>query len=158
MSSLIVTKSLSCYQSTINRVLGRELSANLLKIMKLALKIIMIIPIIIDFFKMVTASISARCGIGLKNSSKEIDPKGQAYIKDTIGAYDVSFETAKGHSIRGSYYQAGGENCKTILICSGSHASHEHYTQEMFVAFKERGYNVLAFNYTGFGESDGNIS
>lgn len=47
---------------------------------------------------------------------------------------------------------------KTILICSGSGASFEHYVTPTVKAFTEMGANVMVFNYRGFGDSTGNPS
>ncbi|MDP1835407.1 MAG: alpha/beta hydrolase [Chlamydiales bacterium] len=68
-------------------------------------------------------------------------------------------------TLEGIYFQSTSdksvENVGTkqnILICSGSHKSFEHYTFPMVQALTEMGHNVMCFNYSGFGRSEGSAS
>ncbi|MDP1835179.1 MAG: alpha/beta hydrolase [Chlamydiales bacterium] len=47
---------------------------------------------------------------------------------------------------------------QTVLICSGSHQSCEHYTFPMVQSLTAMGHDVLIFNYSGFGGSQGKAS
>ncbi len=44
---------------------------------------------------------------------------------------------------------------QTILICSGSHESNENYVVPMVQSLTKLGHNVMVFNYSGFGKSEG---
>jgi hypothetical protein len=44
---------------------------------------------------------------------------------------------------------------QAILLCTGSHQSYENYALPMIQSLTEMGHDVMVFNYSGFGRSEG---
>lgn len=74
-----------------------------------------------------------------------------------LGGEPCKFGFDQGSVIEGMFFSQD-PNAKTILVCSGSHRSYEFYTPSLVSQFKEMGYNVMVFNYEGFGLSEGSPS
>lgn len=92
-------------------------------------------------------------GVG---ATHKIDWVNRAKLSE-LGAEDIRFKTQDGLTLEGMYFQNPNpvEGAQTILICSGSHASHEKYTVAMVDALQKLGHHVMVFNYRGFGKSEG---
>jgi alpha/beta superfamily hydrolase len=131
-----------------------DLKRQILNVVKVALKIILILPFLAE---VASTFISVRLGIGTKNVASEIDETLRTQLKTELRGQMVDFQTTSGEKIEGMFFQ-GNPNEKTILLCSGSHNSFEFFTKPMIEEFCSKGHSVLVFNYTGFGESGGNIS
>ncbi len=127
------------------------------KVIKLVLEVLAVIPFLVRMFKATCTFISSHYIIGDLSSLKKINAGPSNYITGPIEAKKVVFETEGGQHIHGMHY-TGGHNGKTILICSGSHQSQVSFNQELFCDFRNQGYNILAFDYEGFGESEGSAS
>lgn len=57
--------------------------------------------------------------------------------------------------LNGYVLQSGKENAPTAIFFSGSHGITEEYSPPFIKKLQDDGYNVIVFNYQGFGGSDG---
>jgi alpha/beta superfamily hydrolase len=137
-----------------NQLYSQVVNCQLIKIIKVALKIFLVLPFIVE---VAFTFIASRLGIGKKSQVSITDEAAREKLKTQKNAQQVDFRTEKGEKIEGMYF-SDGDDRKTILLCSGSHQSFEFYTEPMINKFRSLGYNVLVFNYTGFGNSEGSIS
>jgi hypothetical protein len=98
-------------------------------------------------------------GLGDKKALKFIDKTKREALK-ALGGEEVLFGFSKKTTLEGMFFEppTALETKKTILICSGSHKSFENYTVPMVKAFLSKGFQVMVFNYQGFGKSDGTAS
>lgn len=98
-------------------------------------------------------------GIGNKDDLKRIDDRKRGDLL-ALGGQEIRFGFEKDALLEGMFFQTDpfSDSQKTILVCAGSHRSYENYTIPMVQAFKSMGYNVLLFNYEGFGNSEGEAS
>lgn len=77
-----------------------------------------------------------------------------------LGGREVRFLTEDNRKLEGMHFvnPRAAPHAKTILICTGSHASYEGYAVPMVDAILELGHNAMVFNYRGFGRSEGSPS
>lgn len=79
-------------------------------------------------------------------------------------AESVRFPSRSGSQLEGVVFQSTSERERnketdqTILLCSGSHQSFEHQTLPMVYELTKMGHDVMVFNYSGFGASEGEPS
>lgn len=87
------------------------------------------------------------------------DKAFMAYLasKNNAAREVVSIESG-GHKLQGEFYSKPENDGKTVLICSGSHGPYQKYVGTMADSYLQENYNVLLFNYSGFGESEGEPS
>lgn len=70
---------------------------------------------------------------------------------------DVWFAAVDGPRLHGWWAPADGESIGTVVYCHGNHANLTHHAR--FVAWlPSRGFNLLLFDYRGFGSSEGTVS
>ena len=107
----------------------------------------------------VIRSIAVSKGVTGGGQSKKINVKIRQQLQELRGAEEIEFKTADGYKLEGMYFaNPKASSKKTVLICSGSHRSHEEYTLPMVKGFMAMGLNVMVFNYRGFGNSEGDAS
>lgn len=102
------------------------------------------------------SKIASSNGLGTKTQTKQIDLEKRSQLL-SLGGENISFGFNKKSLLEGMFFQ-NDSPCttpKTILICAGSHQSHEYYTIPMVKALKSLGHHVMVFNYEGFGNSEG---
>lgn len=87
--------------------------------------------------------------------SRVIDDAARAKLLKRGGEV-IEFKSEDGKCLEGMFFDKGGD--KTILICSGSHKSYEHYTTPMVDHLLKMGHDVMVFNYRGFGNSNGHTT
>lgn len=74
-----------------------------------------------------------------------------------ITAEDVEFAAPDGPRLHGWWVAAKGEVHGTVVYCHGNHGNLSHHAK--FVAWlPSRGFNLLIFDYRGFGRSAGSVS
>jgi fermentation-respiration switch protein FrsA (DUF1100 family) len=76
-------------------------------------------------------------------------------VEDVLpGASAVHFETADGLRLAGWWLPAAPLGAVSILFCNGN-AGHREYRAPLADALVERGFNVLLFDYRGYGGNPG---
>jgi alpha/beta superfamily hydrolase len=92
-------------------------------------------------------------GLGSGSETQAIDiEKRKHLIKQQLGQ-EISFPESSSN-LEGMFFKV--ENAKkTVLLCTGSHSSYEKDAIPMIRAFRSMDCNVMAFNYAGFGKSQG---
>lgn len=98
-------------------------------------------------------------GVGSTKERREIDgTKHQELL--ALGGDPILFITEDDKTLEEMYFNNPNpaKSAKTILICSGSHSSHQTYTAPMVDALLKMGHHVMVFNYRGFGHSSGDVS
>lgn len=107
------------------------------------------------------AKLASRQGLGTSDEVKSISP----YKRDELhamGGEDIQFGMQGGAVLEGMYFKGEPTTTplkqKTILVCTGSHQSYEHYAISMVRELKSMGHHVMVFNYEGFGNSQGDVS
>ena len=69
----------------------------------------------------------------------------------------VWFAATGGPRLHGWWTAADGEPLGTVVYCHGNHANLTHHAR--FVAWlPSRGFNLLVFDYRGYGQSEGTVS
>lgn len=122
---------------------------------------VIISPILIPFYliKKPFVIIASICGLGTHKEIKQIDLVSREALLQ-MGGEDVRFKKEHGHTLEGIYFTTDkvSDFTKTILLCTGSHLSYEHYAVPMVRELLSMGHNVMVFNYEGFGNSEGTPS
>jgi esterase/lipase len=92
-------------------------------------------------------------------ASKNVDESKLSQLKEW-GGQKVQFFSEDKVLLQGMHFTNPRPipNAQTVLICSGSHHSHEEYTVPMVDALLKQGHHVMVFNYRGFGKSSGSPS
>ncbi len=76
-----------------------------------------------------------------------------------IGGEWIHFRTEDRVKLEGMHFKnSNNTSGKTVLVCSGSHLSSDHYTPAIVEALLAMGHDVVTFNYRGFGQSEGDPS
>jgi predicted alpha/beta-fold hydrolase len=105
--------------------------------------------------------IASSQGLGTDSQVRNTDDSKREKLR-TMGGEEIKFGMAKEAVLEGMYFKADptvdNPKPKTILLCTGSHQSYEHYAIPMVKELKAMGHNVLIFNYEGFGKSEGKRS
>jgi fermentation-respiration switch protein FrsA (DUF1100 family) len=106
----------------------------------------------------IAAKIAYSVGVGV-GESKEVNEEYRRQLLE-LGGEEIEFMTEDEVKLEGMHFRNphAGDNAKTILICSGSHKSYEHYAVPQVDALLKMGHHVLVFNYRGFGRSEGTAS
>lgn len=97
---------------------------------------------------------------GLKGTTaKQVDLEKRNQLL-AAGGENISFGYKNDSILEGMFFHSKtkAHPQKTILICTGSHQSYEHYALPMVKALMDMGHNVMTFNYHGFGKSVGKAS
>lgn len=76
------------------------------------------------------------------------------HLLDQISYYDVNFKTSDGLMLHGWYLKAINENHGTILFLHGNAENISAHVNNILWLMSE-GYNVFAFDYRGYGRSEG---
>lgn len=127
------------------------------KALKIIVKVLFFpVTLLLYCIQQLFSKIANPIGLGNSDSLKQINLPKREVLQDLKGQ-PIRFGFEKQPSLEGMYFEAEKKNSgtKTILICTGSHSSYENYAIPMVKALKEKGHNVMIFNYQGFGDSEG---
>lgn len=115
-----------------------------------------VITIPISILKYPFSRIAASAGLGLESEIRLLD-ENRRKILEEMGGESIQFGFDGEARLEGMFFsqQAPLANAKTILLCTGSHQSFEHYAVPMVEALLSMGHHVMAFNYEGYGLSEG---
>ncbi len=67
----------------------------------------------------------------------------------------IEFETIDGTTLRGNFFQAGGDKAPILVMTQGLTLLKEHYIDDTARRFQAEGISVLAYDHRGYGSSDG---
>lgn len=88
--------------------------------------------------------------------TKKVSEEDRALFHAMPSAEPQLIKTADGHNLEAIFVPSQIKNARqAVFICSGGLESHEMHSYPIAKAYYDLGFNVIVFNYRGFGNSSG---